>query len=104
MGLFKNIKEGWGNYLTYFYTDKLPPEIIEMAEKRAEICTPCPSLKKSKVMTAIETIMPDGRKTKKLVNGGLVGEKVQGYVCGECGCGWPAMLFSPDKKCKINKW
>ena len=57
-------------------------------------------------MSAITTILPDGSKKRSLAN--LVpesdGDKIQGYECGECGCGFPAMVFSPEKTCKINKW
>ena len=106
MGIFKNIKDGWSNYITFFYTDNLSNEILEIAGKRANICKVCPSLKKSKVMSVINTVMPDGsnRKSIQELMPESDGDKIQGYECKECGCGWPAMVFSPDKKCDINKW
>ena len=32
------------------------------------------------------------------------GEVVQGYKCSSCGCGFPALVFAPDKNCPENKW
>jgi hypothetical protein len=106
MGLFKNIKEGWGNYLTYFYNNDLSPDILDIAEKRANICKECTSLKESKVMSIITTVMPNGHKHKSLAKfmPESDSDKIQGYECSECGCGFPAMVFSPGKKCPLNKW
>ena len=107
MGMIKNIKEGWGNYLRFFYDSKtLDPKILEEGKRRAEICKDCPSLKESKVYSIIETVLPDGDKKEHISDllPNSNGEKIRGYKCNECGCGFPAMVFSPGKKCKINKW
>ena len=104
MGVFKNIKDGQVNYLNYFYKGDTPPEIEKMAKSRADICKSCPSLVKSNVFTVIKTLMPNGNVTETLTPKKLAGDKVQGYKCGECGCGFPANVFAPGNKCPINKW
>ena len=104
MGAFKNIKEGWTNYLKYHFTGEAPPEIEELAKSRADICKICPSLVESTAFTVIKTLMPDGKVFESLTKDKLAGEKVQGYKCAECGCGFPANVFAPNKNCPINKW
>lgn len=107
MGIIKNIKDGWGNYLRFFYDSKtLDPKILEEGKRRAEICKDCPSLEESKVYSIIETVLPGGDKKEHITNllPNSDSEKIRGYKCKECGCGFPAMVFSPGKKCKINKW
>ena len=104
MGVFKNIKEGWTNYLNYFYTEKFSDELKEMAKSRADICKSCPSLVESRVYTVIETMLPTGKVRESLTYEKLEGDKVQGYKCGECGCGFPANVFAKDKKCPLKKW
>ncbi len=106
MGIIKNIKDGWGNYLKFYYNKDIDLDILDNAKKRAEICKSCPSLRESKLFSIIETVMPDGGKKEHLSK--LLpeadGDKIQGYECKECGCGFPSMVFSPEKKCPINKW
>ena len=106
MGVFKNIKEGWGNYLnlSFYNRNETSPEIIEMAEERAEICRICPSLTPSGLYTIIKTILPDGNAIETLSPEKLEGDKIQGYKCGECGCGFPQNVFAPGKKCPLGKW
>ena len=106
MGTFKNIKDGWSNYLSYFYNedDGTQSEDVIMAEGRAEICKACPSLVKSGLYTIIKTILPSGRTHESLSPEKLEGDKVQGYKCNECGCGFPQNVFAPDKRCPLKKW
>jgi len=66
MGVFKNIKDGWSNYLKFFYSGNVSSDILKLAEKRANICKICPSLKESKVMSVITTLMPDGSQNTRL--------------------------------------
>jgi len=104
MGMFKNIKDGWVNYLNYFYQGKSDPELEKLAIDRADICKSCPSLVESGLFTVIKTVMPNGKEIETLSTEKLAGDKVQGYKCGECGCGFPANVFAPNKKCPLNKW
>jgi len=104
MGVFKNIKDGWTNYLNYHFTGVAPTEVEELAKSRAEVCKTCPSLVESTVFTVIKTLMPDGKVSESLTPEKLAGDKVQGYKCNECGCGFPANVFAPQNKCPINKW
>jgi len=105
MGTFKNIKEGWANYLNYFYKSCCVEEaIVTRAKNRAEICKTCPSLVKSGLYTVIKTILPSGETHEHLTVDKLEGDKVQGYKCNECGCGFPQNVFAPEKTCPLNKW
>jgi hypothetical protein len=104
MGVFKNIKDGWINYLNYFYKGKLDPVVEKLAIDRASICKSCPSFVKSGLFTVIKTILPNGEANEHLTVDKLEGDKVQGYKCNECGCGFPANVFSPEKTCPLNKW
>jgi hypothetical protein len=77
---FKEIVSAWYN------TIKHTPELKELANKRFEICTQCPSKK--------ETL--EGKEWS--------------FVCGECGCPLKAKVYSPktylveDGSCPLNKW
>tara|TARA_B100000287_G_scaffold106035_1_gene98309 strand:- start:314 stop:631 length:318 start_codon:yes stop_codon:yes gene_type:complete len=105
MSKFKNITEGWTNYLNFFYRkDHVTPEIKELAKSRANICKDCPSLTASKMWTLVETVLPSGDVIEQLTDDKLAGEKIQGYKCGECGCGFPAKVFAKNEKCPLNKW
>jgi len=109
MGLFKNIKDGWTNYITAYHDyDKLNPVIKDLAESRSEICKECPELVPSGFFTVVEQMMPDG-KSKKLqrrFNPSVDDEdkKSTSYKCGKCGCGFPANVFAQEKKCPLGKW
>ena len=109
MGLFKNIKDGWTNYITAFHNyDKLNPDVRELAEKRGEICKSCPELKPSGFFTIVEQMMPNGKsqKIQRTFNPSVDDDdaKSTSYKCGKCGCGFPANVFAPQKKCPIGKW
>ena len=85
MGLLKNIKDGWFNYIKASISRRsLSPEFQEEVNKRAEICSTCPELKLI---------------SKKVPGSGPVQGK-----CNKCGCVFPPLIFAPGKKCPIGKW
>ena len=83
MGLLKNIKDGWFNYIKSSMNRRsLSPEFQKEVEKRAEICSNCPELK-------------------------LISSKGSGPIqgkCRKCGCVFPPLIFAPGKRCPIGKW
>lgn len=110
MGIFKNIKEGWTNYIqaTENY-DNLSDDIKAMAESRADTCKSCPHLVESGLFKVIDRILPNSKeKTKMKVayNSEIHNSDgvMRGYKCNQCGCGFPANVFAPAKKCPKNKW
>jgi len=79
---FKNIKDGWLNYIKSLADKRLlEPEFREEVDKRAELCTNCPELRIFNF-------------TSKAARG----------KCKKCGCMYPALIFAPQKKCPIGKW
>ena len=106
MSIFRNIKDGWSNYLNAFSEHKgmVDPKVENIARERANICKSCPSLVESRIFTVIETMLPNGKVQESLTEDKLEGNKVQGYKCSECGCGFPANVFAPDKRCPLKKW
>ena len=109
MGLFKNIKDGWTNYIQAYHDyDKLKPEIKELAENRSTICKECPELTPSGFFTMVEQLMPGGEKKtlQRRFNPSVDDEdnKQQAYKCGKCGCAFPANVFAEGKKCPLGKW
>ena len=110
MGTFKDIKDGWGNYLkAHVNYDTVSEEIRELAEERASVCRECPLLQKSELLTVLERFMPGTNQKRKIMEtfnpeNPNKGEVVQGYKCGACGCGFPALVFAPGKNCPENKW
>ena len=111
MGLLKNIKEGWMNYLQATVNfDALSPEITTEAKRRAQICKECPSLEPDRVFQLIERMIPGGGKTTDRVvyneetHKDVPTDPIRGYKCGECGCAFPANVLAPDKTCPLNKW
>ncbi len=81
---FKQIFEGWKRV---FIED---PETEQEAERRAKICSSCPSLEYSKAVD----ILTNENKI----------ESIQGYVCGECKCPLIAKTRSKTTICEKNKW
>jgi len=109
MGIFKDIKDGWGNYLNAFSNyDNLPEDVKDLAEKRAAICKTCPNLVESGTFTFIEKLMPGGAKHKVRAAFNPKEHKkddaVTGYKCNQCGCQFPAMVFAKAKECPAKKW
>ena len=111
MGLLKNIREGWVNYLKASVNyDSLDPEIKEEAERRAKICKECPSLIPSGIYQMIERALPNGGKTTDRVlydeetHKNIPSDPIRGYKCGECGCAFPANVLAPQKRCPLGKW
>ena len=105
MGTFKNIKDGWSNYLSFFSNKNTSEEIKKLAQKRADICKECDHLTESKTYSIIEKLLPSGEKTNTLSpKNNKTDKQIKGYKCNQCGCGFPAMVFAPNKKCAINKW
>ena len=74
----KDIKDGWYNLVKVMFGGKVPLWIENIAQERYDICLECPHLK---------TI--PGCKIRR---------------CAKCGCGFPAMVWAPQKKCPDNKW
>ena len=84
MGLLKNIKDGWFNYIKASISRRsLSPEFQKEVNKRAEICSGCPELKLI---------------SKKSSSGPIQGKR------NKCGCVFPPLIFAPGKKCPIGKW
>jgi hypothetical protein len=116
MGTFKNIREGWGNYIKAVQASaELPPEIKELADKRAEICGECDKLEESGFFKFVNRLIPGERPEdpKKVVStrfavsaetASKTPDVHKGYKCGECGCAFPANTYAPDKKCPLGKW
>lgn len=79
-----DILNGWKNYL--LPTNKTTEE---MARKRAEICSSCPSAKHG-LHTAV---LPDYKI-----------KEIQGKYCGECGCPLSTAVRSENYECALKKW
>jgi len=109
MGIFKNIKDGWGNYLNAFSNyDALKDDVKLLAEKRANICKACPHLVESGTFTFIDKLLPGGTKQKVRAifnpKEHKEEEAVKGYSCNQCGCQFPSMVFAKGKQCPKKKW
>tara|TARA_R110002096_G_C14510837_1_gene716123 strand:- start:374 stop:703 length:330 start_codon:yes stop_codon:yes gene_type:complete len=109
MGLLKNIKDGWSNYIRAYHDyDSLNPMIRDLAESRGSICKECPELTPSGLFTVVEQLLPTGknktiqRKFNPSVDDS--DEARQAYKCGKCGCAFPANVFAEGKRCPIGKW
>ena len=67
MGVFKNIKEGWTNYLNFFYrNDRVTPEIKELAKskfKKVQFFKTKASRNESKAVSYTHLTLP----TKRIV-------------------------------------
>ena len=81
---FKNLAEGWINYVRDSRPNGISEEMKKLSDDRAHICKTCPSLllKEFKFM----------------------GKSIFKYRCGECGCAFPMMTYSKNKKCPKGKW
>ena len=116
MSIFKNIKEGWGNYIKSQSPDGLPEEIERLAEGRANICATCPELKESEIFRFVDRIVSNNgsEMLKRVREAYLTEEEIpetlkeenweKRYKCGECGCAFPANVYAPKKKCPLGKW
>ena len=74
----RDIKDGWYNLIKTALGGKVTQETIEVAQERYSVCLECPHLK---------TIR--GCRIRR---------------CVKCGCGFPAVVWAPQKKCPIGKW
>jgi len=116
MGVIGDVKDGWGNYLKALkWKDTIDPDIEKIAIERAEICGQCPELKESGLFSFVERIITNvstGDKTHKRTKvhvDPVTAKKdskdiYRGYKCGECGCGFPAIVYAPKKSCPLGKW
>lgn len=117
MGILKNIKDGWVNYIKACQNaDSLSEEIKKLADERAEICRTCPFLEESGLFRFVNRLVPGAKpedpkkvvKTRFRINPETAkaapGEIYKGYKCGKCGCAFPANVYAPDKKCPEGKW
>ena len=128
MSIFKkdswlnDIKDGWLNYLKAAGPKGGDPEVEEIALERAEVCKGCDSLKPSGLFRFINQLVeredgskvhrkirhiikPDSEDAQKFKEGKLdPDDVVRGYACSECGCGFPANVYAPNKKCPLDKW
>jgi len=117
MSIFKNIKEGWSNYMKAFgdyHGEKISPVVEKIARERAEICKECPELKESGFYKLVDKVVNriDGTKDKKKVlhraeTPTVADESMwdgRTYKCGQCGCQFPANVYSPGKSCPMGKW
>lgn len=84
MSKVSDILTGWSNYF-----QGSEGVVLELAEKRAEICIKCPHIKYGKHAA----VLPDVQ----------IGE-IQGHYCGVCKCPISTAVRSKDYKCPKNKW
>ena len=116
MSIFKNIKDGWSNYLNAFseHRGKIDPKIEDIARERANICKECPELVTSGFFKLVNQIIrrPDGTQDERKVLHTSPAPTVADesmwdgstYKCGQCGCAFPANVYSPGKTCPMGKW
>ena len=116
MGMFKNIKDGWINYLKSGKPEGLPEEVERLAEGRATICAACPELKSSELFRVVDKLINrDGTEMLRKVREAYPNEEAvpeslreenweRRYKCGQCGCAFPANVYAPGKKCPLGKW
>ena len=85
-----NLRDGWVNYFKARISN-LDPEIKELAETRAAICSTCPKfeIQQLRFIPATKTIVKNGPMRGR---------------CAMCGCVFPAIVLAPNKKCPLNKW
>lgn len=81
--MISEILNGWKNYFV------MDPVVEEVAKKRAEICSSCPSAK-------------HGLHAALLKDGTL--KDIVGKYCGECGCPLSTKVRSETSKCPKGKW
>jgi hypothetical protein len=82
--VFQNIVDGWKNLVLY-------NEVVEqVAIKRAEICSKCPSAKFS---NGVHTIVVDNQT-----------KHIRGLYCDECNCPLSAKVRSSNDYCPLRKW
>ena len=74
----RDIKDGWYNLVKTMFGGEVPEWIEDIAQERYDICLECPHLKTLK-----------GWNVKH---------------CTQCSCGFPALVWAPQKKCPLNKW
>ena len=109
MGLLRNIKDGWSNYMQAFHDyDKLNPVIRDLAETRGDICKECPELVTSGFFTVVEQLLPTGesKEVQRKFNPSVddSDKRKESYKCRKCGCGFPANVFAQGKNCPLGKW
>ena len=116
MSIFKNIKEGWSNYMKAFgeYNNAVDPKIEKLARERADICKECPELVESgfyKIVNKVIHKMDGTHEEKKVLhktNNPTVADETmwdgRTYKCGQCGCQFPANVYAPAKQCPMGKW
>ena len=75
------VSTGWINFIKS-YTVGLPQAIVDMSQKRIDICKSCPELIFNRVIT----------------------DKQVSMSCKACGCIFPVFTFSKEKECPIGKW
>ena len=116
MSIFKNIKDGWGNYIKSQSPEGAPEEVERLAEGRANICASCPELKESELFRWVDKIVSRrGSEMLRRVKEAYRSEEdipesmkdenwERRYKCGQCGCAFPANVYAPGKKCPLGKW
>ena len=83
MKTFKNVREGWTNYMRYLMSKHtLSPKLIEMGERRSQECIKCPELQ---VLTKFGGLPATGN-------------------CRACRCFFPPFVYAPEKNCPKGKW
>ena len=116
MGILKNIKDGWGNYIKSQSPEGVPEEVERLAEGRANICAACPELKESELFRWVDRVVNNkGSEMLRRVREAYRNEEdipdslkdeswEKRYKCGQCGCAFPANVYAPNKKCPLGKW
>tara|TARA_B100000700_G_C14820552_1_gene749709 strand:- start:662 stop:895 length:234 start_codon:yes stop_codon:yes gene_type:complete len=74
----RDISSGWLNYIKSKFPNLDTKEIERIAKQREDICIDCESLKFNRIFSR--------------------------YICSECNCAFPAILYSSQKKCPLDKW
>ena len=81
MSSFRDTAEGWINFISS-YSKRFSKSEKENVERRAEICRTCPHLVKA---------------SARLI-------KRWPFQCNLCGCVFPVIAYSKNKKCPLGKW
>ncbi len=113
MSIFKDIKDGWSNYIEAMSPDgEIDPTIEALARARAGHCKDCPELVESGFFKVVNKVFNLGggktEKRKLILNGQDHSEKEdwdgKSYKCGQCGCSFPQNVYAPQKTCPLGKW
>ena len=81
MSSLKEAASGWVNFIMS-YSERFPKSDRDLAEERSHVCRTCPKLVKADKIIA----------------------KRWPLQCQVCGCVFPVIVYSKNKKCPLGKW